>query len=249
MTPRGAGTIALLLGLAGAASAPAADLPFAPGERLTFRITYLHVLAGRAWVRVEGEGSGLRFVEEAKSQGFFAWLFRFRVDDRSVAEWDPATGCSLGIEKHLREGRLVRDQVVRIDPVAGVATVEDPRATATRFDVEPCTLDVLSALYVTRVRGVTESQPVSLAVFDNGKHFRLGVRVVGREALDLPPPLGRRATVIVEPQLLEGTGLFVKEGRLRIWLTDDTRRIPVRMRSRIPVGAVSADLESYEAGG
>jgi uncharacterized protein DUF3108 len=249
LTPRGAGTAALLLGLAGAASTAAADLPFSAGERLAFRITYLHALAGRAWMRVEGEASRLRFVEEAKSQGFFAWLFRFRVDDRSVAEWDSATGCSRGIEKHLREGRLVRDQVVRIDPVAGIATVEDPRAAATRFDVEPCTLDVLSALYVTRVRGVTEGQPVSLAVFDNGKHFRLGVRVVGRETLDLPLPLGRRRTLIVEPQLLEGTGLFVKEGRLRIWLTDDAQRIPVRMRSRIPVGAVSADLESYEAGG
>jgi hypothetical protein len=247
LSPRVAGIIALLLGLARAAST--ADLPFAAGESLTFRITYLHALAGRACVRVEEEASRVRFVEEAKSQGFLAWLLGFRVDDRSVAEWNPATGCSLGIEKHLREGRLVRDQVVRIDPVAGVATVEDPRNKTTRFDVEPCTLDVLSALYVTRVRGVTESQPVSLAVFDNGKHFRLGVRLVGHETLDLPPPLGRRPTLIVEPQLLEGTGLFVKEGRLRIWLTDDAHRIPVRLRSRIPVGAVSADLESYRAGG
>jgi hypothetical protein len=41
----------------------------------------------------------------------------------------------------------------------------------------------------------------------------------------------------------------VKKGQLRIWLTDDARRIPVRLRSRAPVGAVSADLESYETGG
>jgi hypothetical protein len=53
--------------------------------------------------------------------------------------------------------------------------------------------------------------------------------------------------VIVEPQLAEGTGLFVKEknAKLRIWLTDDARRIPVRMRSKVAVGSVSADLEEY----
>jgi hypothetical protein len=52
----------------------------------------------------------------------------------------------------------------------------------------------------------------------------------------------------VEPQLVEGTGLFVKEGRLRIWLTDDDRRIPVRMRSKVAIGSVSADLEAYASG-
>ena len=50
---------------------------------------------------------------------------------------------------------------------------------------------------------------------------------------------------MVEPLLLEGTGLFVKQGRLKIWLTDDARRIPVRMRSKVAIGSVSADLEAY----
>jgi hypothetical protein len=228
------------------------ERPFGPGERLVFRITYLHLLAGRAWLSVETRSDDdpmLRFVEEARSEGFFAWLFHFRVNDRTVAEWEQDTGCSRGIEKHLREGKAVRDQVVRFEPSAGVATVTDPRISATRFDVEPCVLDVLSALYVTRVRGVSEGNALDLPVFDNGKRFRLGVRFVGRDILDLPPPLGSKVrTIVVEPQLVEGTGLFVKKGRLQIWLTDDTRRIPVRMRSKVPIGSVSADLESCELG-
>ena len=40
----------------------------------------------------------------------------------------------------------------------------------------------------------------------------------------------------------------MKEGRLKIWLTDDERRIPVRLRSKVAVGSVSADLESYTPG-
>ena len=233
------------------AALPAADaLPFGPGERVSFRITYARILAGRAWVGVEGgEGerpSTLRFVAVAKSQGFFAWLFRFRVDDRTVATWEPRSGCSLAIEKRLREGRAVRDQLVAFDQEAGLAHVTDPRIDRDRFEVGPCVLDVLSAFFVTRLRGVPEEGELSLPVFDNGKHYRLGVRFLGRERLDLPAPLGRKvATVVVEPRLLEGTGLFVKEGRLKIWLTDDDRRIPVRMRSKVAIGSVSADLEAY----
>jgi hypothetical protein len=236
--------------LAMAAVLCADERPFGPGERLTFRITYLHLLAGRAWLSVESRSEGdarLRFVEEARSEGFFAWLFHFRVNDRAVAEWDPETGCSLGIEKHLSEGKVARDQTVRFDAALSEAVVTDTKIPAARFEVEPCVLDVLSALYVARVRGVSDGEGLTLPVFDNGKRFRLGVRLVGRETLDLPPPLGRKVrTVVVEPQLVEGTGLFVKKGRLQIWLTDDPRRIPVRMRSRVPIGSVSADLESCE---
>ena len=237
--------------LALVAAAAAGPLPFGPGERLTMRITYAKMLGGRAQLSVEpGEGRPTyRFVATAKSQGFFAWLFRFRVSDHTVAEWDPRTTCSLGIEKHLREGRATRDQKVVMDPVAGRAEVLDRKIAETTFELEPCVLDVLSAFFVTRVRGVPEREPLRLPVFDNGKSYVLEVRFVGRERLDLPKPLGRKVpTVIVEPVLAEGTGLFVKEGRLKIWLTDDERRIPVRLRSKVAVGSVSADLESYTPG-
>ena len=217
---------------------------------MDFRITYAHLLAGRARVSVlpgEPEGrSVLRFVAEARSQGFFAWLFRFRVDDRTVATWEAETGCSLAVEKRLAEGRAVREQSITFDREEGVALVTDPRVKDTRFPVGPCVLDVLSAFFVTRLRGVPEGGELTLPVFDNGKHYRLGVRFFGRERLDLPGPFGRKvATIVVEPLLLEGTGLFVKQGRLKMWLTDDARRIPVRLRSRVAIGSVSADLEAY----
>jgi len=239
-------TAGLALLLLVVSSAP--GLPFGSGERITMRIGYGAILGGRAQLSVEaGEGRPtLRFVAVARSEGFFAWLFRFRVDDRTVAEWDPASSCSLGIEKHLREGRARRDQKVSIDPATGHAEVEDAKVKEKAFELQPCVLDVLSAFFVARVRGIAEAEPLRLPVFDNGKSYVLEVRFVGRERLDLPAPLGKNvATLVVEPLLAEGTGLFVKEGRLKIWLTDDARRIPVRLRSKVSIGSVTAELESY----
>jgi hypothetical protein len=226
----------------------AAALPFGPGERIVFRISYAHLTGGRATLSVAGAPgeATLRFTADAKSEGFFAWLFHFRVDDHTVARFDPVQGCSLGIEKHLREGKAARDQVVVIDPRTGVADVRDRKIKETRFELEPCPLDVLSALYVARMRGVSEKEPLLLPAFDNGKRYVLQVRFIGRDRLDLPPPLGQSvSTIIVEPQLAEGTGLFVKKGRLILWLTDDARRLPVRMKSKVALGSVGADVESY----
>ncbi len=243
------GLAALALGIA-APPIGAEAFPFGPGEQLTLRFTYLHLLAGRATLSVlpaeHGGEPAMQFVAEARSEGFFAWLFRFRVRDRTVATWDPAGGCSLAIVKQLNEGRAHRDQRVIFDRVSGRAEVDDCKVKQRFFEVGPCALDVLSALFEARRRGFSEDDEMTLPLFDNGKRYELGLRFLGRDRLDLPEPLGRRVpTVIIEPLLQEGTGLFVKKGRLKIWFTDDDRRIPVRIRTKVAIGSVSADLESY----
>jgi hypothetical protein len=243
---------ALAVGALGA-SAVAEPHPFGAGEKITMRVTYARILAGRATMSVQPEIRDgrpmLGFVQEVKSEGVFAWLFRYRVDNRLAALWDPATGCSHGIEKKLRQGKFTRDQSVRIDPVAGRVEIVDGGRPVTTFDVPPCVLDVLSAFYVARARGLPAEGPLSVPVYDSGRVYDLVFRVLGHETLDLPAPLGRRVrTTIVQPMVPPGSGLFAQEGELRVWVTDDERRIPVRARTRVAVGSVSADLESYVAG-
>jgi hypothetical protein len=46
----------------------------------------------------------------------------------------------------------------------------------------------------------------------------------------------------VEP-VLKYPGIFENKGKLTVWVTDDQRRIPVLMRSKILIGAISAVLE------
>lgn len=242
----------LAVGADAPASAPSRPpaIPFGPGERLTFRMTYAKLLAGRAYIAVADdvrEGRPvLRLTLDVRSEGFFAWLFRFKVDDHTDAWWDAATGCSLGIEKHLREGRARRDQVVRIDPVTGVAHVEDAKIKKKVFQVGPCALDVFSALFVARLRGLGRDGDLTVRVFDNGKLYDLPFRHIGYETLDLPPPLGRRVLCeVAEPMVPKGSGLFAQEGPLRVWVTADGRRIPVRVRTKVAIGSVSGSLESY----
>jgi hypothetical protein len=247
--------LAVCAALAGAAPPAPADPAFGPGERIGMRITWMRLLAGRATLSVEpARRQGrpvLEFVLEARSQGFFAWLTRFKVQDRTVAAWDPAAGCSVGIEKRLREGRHARDQRVVFDPRAGTAAVQDERLPKSRYDVGACVQDILSAFFVARAAGWDADGTLDpVRTFDNGRLFDLRFQPARAETLDLPPPLGRKVpTRVFEVMLVPDTGVFEQQGRLFLWVTDDERRIPVRLRAKAPVGWVSADLESYAPGG
>ena len=56
-------------------------------------------------------------------------------------------------------------------------------------------------------------------------------------------PAGKFNCLLIEP-FLAGDGLFKASGRLWISVTDDDRKMPVLMKSKILVGSVTAELKS-----
>jgi hypothetical protein len=49
---------------------------------------------------------------------------------------------------------------------------------------------------------------------------------------------------VVEP-ILKSEGIFKSKGRILVWLTDDARRLPVKVTSKVPIGSISVALTDY----
>ena len=76
-----------------------------------------------------------------------------------------------------------------------------------------------------------------------GKNYPLEVKVVKRETVSTP--VGRFKCLKVEP-VLRASGIFQHKGTLTVWLTDDERKLPVLMRSKVAIGAISAIITKIE---
>jgi hypothetical protein len=46
--------------------------------------------------------------------------------------------------------------------------------------------------------------------------------------------------------VLKSDGIFQKKGDILIWLTDDTKRTPVKVETEVPVGKVVAKLRDFQ---
>ena len=68
--------------------------------------------------------------------------------------------------------------------------------------------------------------------------------VHGREKVKVPA--GEFSCLIIEP-VLKDEGLFQQKGRLRIWVTDDARKLPVLMKSEILVGSIDVRLRKIQS--
>jgi hypothetical protein len=215
-------------------------VPFGAGEKLVFSVQYGLVTAGEATLEVRnlaalGDRTCYRIVSDARTNDFFSKFFEVR--DRYESYMDTTHLYSLRYEKHVREGKFKRDDVVDFDQSAHRAVYKNRQVP-----IPPRTQDVLSALYYVRTLPLEVGQSISLANHTDGKNYPLVVKVLRRERVKVDA--GEFDCVVVEP-ILRGPGVFTQQGRLTVWLTDDRRRMPVLMKSKVVIGHVAAILKSH----
>jgi len=222
----------------------AAVVPFAPGERLVFSIDYGPVNAGEGTLEVRGivmtDGHPCYLIESrAASNRFFSTFYMVR--DKVVSHIDVVRLYSRFFAKRLREGDYRQNIEVRFDQTAGKAHYADGRT----FDTMPGIHDVLSAFYYVRTLPLEPGRTYHVDTHSSRKNYPLEVIVHGRERVKVPA--GEFDCLVVEPVII-GDGLFQHEGKLTIWLTDDARKMPVLMKTRVKVGSIDASLKEFAPG-
>lgn len=107
-------------------------------------------------------------------------------------------------------------------------------------------LDELSFIYFVRTLPLEAGASYSLSRHYDPARNPVTVRVVGRGAVTVPA--GRFETIEVEMRVRDPIR-YRGEGVIQLHLTDDRRRVPVRIESAIPrVGRMVLSLESGTGG-
>ena len=70
------------------------------------------------------------------------------------------------------------------------------------------------------------------------------IKVEKREKLDLPD--GTEVECLVLSPAVGNDGLFAPRAEAKLWITDDARRIPVQIKSKLPFGSVTLRLISMK---
>lgn len=224
---------------------PPVSQPFRAGERLRFSVQYGPIKAGSAWLEVPemGDYEGHRtyvLVARAESNSFFSRFYR--VKNRIESRWDADGRYSLRYAENRREGKHRAESEIVFDPDRGEARYHDGQV----YPTPPQVQDALSSFYFTRFQALPLGGSVVFDYHASRKSMPLEVKVLGRERVKTPA--GTFETVAIEPMLKAG-GIFKNKGRLVIWLTDDERRMPVMMKSKVAIGSISVILQEAKSGG
>lgn len=216
--------------------------PFAVGERFRYEISWLALTAGTAVMEVAGGegGSGrptLTLSTTATSSPFVTKFYP--VKNRVESTVDAATLQPQHMIFQRREGQRKNDFDYAFHHAEGTVTAVKDGVTDT-LSIPMGTQDAISCLYYVRESlSLRPGASLIMNVHHDKKNYKLEVRVEAIETLEGAWGKAETARILA---IMPFQGIFLNQGNIRVWLTTDHRRVPVRMKAKVMIGSIVADL-------
>jgi hypothetical protein len=224
-------------------SPPLRTLPaqhFSNGEMLVYDIGWSFIKGGYVILTAAPDTARhtIKLGAKALSRGFVSTFYRMR--DYAISTVDAEGLYPLFFEEHLREGKHYKtNRWFLYDQAGKMLHLRDRTLSVPEF-----TTDYLSVLYTARTRQFAPGDTFSLPFFVDGKLYRLMFTCTKRETMDFNGKDVR--CLLVKPQPADDKGEFNKKKRLEIWLSDDEYKLPIRIKAKITIGSITADLIHVE---
>jgi hypothetical protein len=220
------------------------------GEKLTYHIYWGYIPVGSAsgwteWVDYEGRRV-LAIRMRTLSNKFVEKLYP--VDDTIESLVDPVTFLPLKFTKNLSEGKNRYHEVTTFDHQNLVAHWESKITGKKReLKLTPDTRDIPSLMYYLRMRPFVPGTREHFYVMADEKIYDLWLNVQKKEMASLPY-YGKVPSIKTEPEAAF-EGLFVRRGKLWLWVSDDERRLATKVVGSVPVATINAVLWQVEGPG
>jgi hypothetical protein len=215
-----------------------AGLPFAIGERLEYDAKYGPIRAGSGHMEVvaveDVRGQPALHLQMRVQGGALGWRVRYALDS-----WvEPVGFTSLRHTQDQNEGKNgARTRRYEIFPERGVyAQGDEPEAPTV---ARP--LDDASFLYFVRTVPLVVGETYEFERYFRPDRNPVRVRVVRRERVKVPA--GEFDAIVIHP-VIKSKGLLGEGARAEVWLTDDDRRIMLKMQANLGPASLSLHLRS-----
>jgi Protein of unknown function (DUF3108) len=216
---------------------PDAKVPFAPGERLSYRVSFGPVEVGTGTMEVVAR-------DTVRGVAVYHTAFRinggiplYKVDDRFESWFTTADLSSLRFYQRQAEGSRERERRYEIFPER--KAYDDLTDTAGEQPSVAEPLDDGSFLYFIRTVPLEVGRTYQFDRYFKPDRNPVTVKVLRREKVTVPA--GTFDAVVIQP-MIKTPGIFSENGRAEIWLSDDDQKVMLQMTSQLSFGSLSLAL-------
>lgn len=234
----------------GAAVAQAPTIHHGTDEALLYAAEWRLMRAGHARIAWAGNGADRSASLELETTGFVGALYK--VDDEYSVSYNDRF-CAASSLMKVAEGKKRREITVTFHRKQGKAEFverdllkNNEVVSEKEIEIPACVHDTIAALARLRTMKVTPGQELRLPISDGKKAAEVLIQALKTEPVKTP--LGRFQATKFEAHVFNNV-IYRRKARLFVWLTDDERRLPVKIQIDMPfyIGNVTLELEKEES--
>jgi len=232
---------------------------FKGGEYLRFRAKIGQVDGGHSYLvvkKVKGKGKGMtvRAVMKARTNTFFDKIHR--VNNRFESEFSVNGFNKLKYRMDVDQAGTVQRRFLSLTAgrarKALLSLFVKPKSKKTKrwmkpwkrtYKVPKNTKDLVGAIYYARTLPYTKGKVFKMYVFVTGRLWKVKGKMLKRERIYTP--FGYKNTLVIGATGWR-LGVAGKAQKMKVWLSDDRYRLPLKMQGSVPyIGVASAILVGY----
>jgi hypothetical protein len=229
-----------------------ADLPLQNGESLRYRVSWA-ILPGAGEINIDARHAPtspdrLVVTSSTATRGLAKMLMKFSA--RSESTFDLSTRRLLSMHETANTRGKETEHTVAFDYASRQATLTriKPKQESIPLPMpEGNPADLILGLLQTRTWNLKPGESRDALVLFDDDFYELTIYATGYE--QVRTNAGTFDTLVLEPRMekTEPKGMFKRGSTVRVWIAQDSHRLPVRFQVEFKIGTGTANLESYQS--
>lgn len=220
-----------------------AAVPFGLHEKATFKVSFGGIGVGSGSSEVVG-------LDTLRGEPAYHLVFRIKggmiiahVDDTQES-WLAVTNLvSLRFHQNLHEVNYKRNLTFDMFPAEMMWRAIERQQSEPLASKEP--LDDISFMYWARTIPLEVGKTYSFTRYFKKDGNPVIVKVLRKQTVKVPA--GTFNTIVIQP-IIKTKGLFGEGGEAELYFTDDARRMLVMMNTKMSIGTIKLQLQTYQPG-
>ncbi|MBT7525142.1 MAG: DUF3108 domain-containing protein [Candidatus Marinimicrobia bacterium] len=214
------------------------EIPFKVGELLIYTAQFELIPVGEAELFFKGNEKfndiDVYHVSwKAYTKGLASTIFK--IQDKIDIWIDKKDFFTHRLKKNINEGSYSKKVDVKFDYDKSIAKTETKE-----IPIDFKARDPFSMFYYLRTINLEKDVVMNFSAFEGKRIIDYSLQMTGSEIIK--SPLGEFKCKIVKP-FRDGKNLFKNSGDMRIWISNDKQRLPVKIQIKMKVGTMTLLLK------
>lgn len=232
------------------------ERPFQPGEKIELKATVGFIRAAEATFSVSdiiyttNKRPTWKIDINAKTVGIFDFFSSVR--DNWGTYYDTTQLIPQQFYRYIKEGRFRKNEILYFDHDKDSVTVAKLHKETLKLErqvdhaIPNNVQDMVSGYYYLRAidfNKIEVGEVITINTFFDDKEKPFKVKFVGREVIKTK--YGDVKALVLVP-MMKKDSLFEEDNTLKVWLSDDLNKIPLKFQAKIYVGYLNVELKNVE---